>query len=189
MADIQEKEELTNQEVQSPDVDSTEENVEDYFNPFADVSDEDKEIEKEIEKEEVEEEPKDKEPVKEAVGEDVKNELAEIKAQNMASREVSKFVKEHPEFADMGDELIDLASKAMVKGHSKPVEFAIRNVKSPSFWIDYGKKLGREDLQEVSQNRVGGASLPKSDGKGTPDFMKMSKDEFRAYTAGVKNSA
>ncbi len=179
MADIQEKEELT-QEVQNPEVESTEENVEDYFNPFADISDEDKQVEEEI-----------KEDVSKAeteVDDNVKSELAEIKAVNSATREVSKFVKEHPEFADMGDELVDLASKAMVKGHSKPVEFAVRNVKSPSYWIDYGKRMAKEDLAEVSQNRVGGASMPKTEGKGSPDFSNMSSEEFNEYTRSVMSS-
>lgn len=183
MADIQEKEELT-QEVVAPVVDATEENVEDYFNPFADISDEDKQVEKEIKQETA-----DSKEVKTEVDVDVRSELAEVKAERQASREVSTFIKEHPEFEDMTDELVDLASKAVVKGHSKPLEFAVRNVKSPSYWIDYGKKLGREDMASVSQNRVGGSSLPKNSGKGTPDYMNMSKEEFEELTRSVTNGA
>jgi len=183
MADIQEKEELTNQEAQAPEIESTEENVEDYFNPFADISDEDKDIEEEIKKED---KTGKEAPVQ--LDDNVKGEIAEIKAVNSATREVSKFVKEHPEFSDMGDELVDLASKAMVKGHSKPVEFAVRNVKSPSYWIDYGRKLAREDIAEVSRNSIGGASMPKTDSKNT-DFSGLPTEDFNELVRNIKNSA
>ena len=186
MADIEEKEELTNQEVSSPDKASTEEKVEEYFNPFADISDEDQEIEKEIKEEKVEVKT---EPIKATTDDTViKGQLAEIKAQNLATRDVSKFVKEHPEFGEMSDELVDLASKAMVKGHSKPIEFAVRNVKSPSYWIDYGRKMAKEDYHEVSQNRVGGASMPKTEAK-EMDFSNMSSEEFNEYTRRVVSNA
>lgn len=181
MADIQEKEELT-QEAVAPVVDATEENVEDYFNPFADISDEDKQVEEEI-KEDV---SKKETP---QVDVDVRSELAEVKAERQASKEVSSFIKEHPEFEELSNDLVELASKAVVKGHSKPLEFAVRNVKSPSYWIDYGKKVAREDLASVSQNRVGGSSLPKNDSKGTPDFSSMSSDEFNEYTKSVLRGA
>ena len=181
MADIQEKEELT-QEVQTPEVESTQENVEDYFNPFADISEEDKQVEEEI-KEDV---SKKETP---QVDVDVRSELAEVKAERQASKEVSSFIKEHPEFEELSDDLVELASKAVVKGHSKPLEFAVRNVKSPSYWIDYGKKVAREDLASVSQNRVGGSSLPKNSGKGTPDFSSMSSEEFNEYTRSVLRGA
>lgn len=181
MADIQEKEELT-QEAVAPVVDATEENVEDYFNPFADISDEDKQVEDEI-KEDV---SKKETP---QVDVDVRSELAEVKAERQASKEVSSFIKEHPEFEELSNDLVELASKAVVKGHSKPLEFAVRNVKSPSYWIDYGKKVAREDLASVSQNRVGGSSLPKNDSKGTPDFSSMSSDEFNEYTKSVLRGA
>ena len=183
MADIQEKEELTNQEAQAPEIESTEENVEDYFNPFADISEEDKDIEEEIKKEG----RAGKEPTVQ-LDDNVKSELAEIKAVNSATREVSKFVKEHPEYMDMGDELVDLASKAMVRGHSKPVEFAIRNVKSPEYWIDYGRKLAREDIAEVSRNSIGGASMPKTDSKNT-DFSGLPTTDFNELVRSVKNGA
>lgn len=181
MADIQEKEELT-QEVQTPEVESTQENVEDYFNPFADISEEDKQVEDEI-KEDV---SKKETP---QVDVDVRSELAEVKAERQASKEVGAFIKEHPEFEELSNDLVELASKAVVKGHSKPLEFAVRNVKSPSYWIDYGKKVAREDLASVSQNRVGGSSLPKNDSKGTPDFSSMSSDEFNEYTKSVLRGA
>lgn len=181
MADIQEKEELT-QEAVAPVVDATEENVEDYFNPFADISDEDKQVEDEI-KEDV---SKKETP---QVDVDVRSELAEVKAERQASKEVGAFIKEHPEFEELSNDLVELASKAVVKGHSKPLEFAVRNVKSPSYWIDYGKKVAREDLASVSQNRVGGSSLPKNDSKGTPDFSSMSSDEFNEYTKSVLRGA
>ena len=181
MADIQEKEELT-QEAVAPVVDATEENVEDYFNPFADISDEDKQVEDEI-KEDV---SKKETP---QVDVDVRSELAEVKAERQASKEVGAFIKEHPEFEELSDDLVNLVSKAVVKGHSKPLEFAVRNVKSPSYWIDYGKRLGREDLASVSQNRVGGSSLPKNSGKGTPDFSSMYSEEFNEYTRSVLRGA
>ena len=183
MADIQEKEELTNQEAQAPEIESTEENVEDYFNPFADISEEDKDIEEEIKKED---KTGKEAPVQ--LDENVKGEIAEIKAVNSATREVSKFVKEHPEYMDMGDELVDLASKAIVRGHSKPVEFAVRNVKSPSYWIDYGRKLAREDIAEVSRNSIGGASMPKTDTKNT-DFSGLPTEDFNELVRNIKNSA
>jgi len=184
MADIQEKEELTDQEeIKAPETDSKgEESVEDYFNPFAEApepTEEDKEIEEDIKEEKKVEE----------VSPDVKSELAEIKALNTATREVGKFVKEHPEFGDMSDDLIDLASKAGARGHSKPVEFAVRNVKSPSYWIDYGKNMAKQDIGEVAQNRVGGASMPKRDGGGTPDFKSMSIAEFNEYSRSISSNS
>ena len=181
MADIQEKEELT-QEAVAPVVDATEENVEDYFNPFADISDEDKQVEDEI-KEDI---SKKETP---QVDVDVRSELAEVKAERQASKEVGAFIKEHPEFEELSNDLVELASKAVVKGHSKPLEFAVRNVKSPSYWIDYGKRVAREDLASVSQNRVGGCSLSKGSDKGTPDFSSMSSDEFNEYTKSVLRGA
>ena len=181
MADIQEKEELT-QEAVAPVVDATEENVEDYFNPFADISEEDKQVEEEI-KEDV---SKKETP---QVDVDVRSELAEVKAERQASKEVSSFIKEHPEFEELSNDLVELASKAVVKGHSKPLEFAVRNVKSPSYWIDYGKRVAREDLASVSQNRVGGSSLSKGSDKGTPDFSSMSSEEFNEYTRSVLRGA
>lgn len=180
MADIQEKEELT-QEAVAPVVDATEENVEDYFNPFADISEEDKQVEEEIKEDVSKKETQ--------VDVDVKAELVEVKAERQASKEVSSFIKEHPEFEELSDDLVELASKAVVKGHSKPLEFAVRNVKSPSYWIDYGKRVAREDLASVSQNRVGGSSLPKNSGKGTPDFSSMSSEEFNEYTRSVLRGA
>jgi len=184
-----EKEELTNQEavIQSPEEETVEENVEDYFNPFADISDEDKKIEEDI-KEEQKEDKKEEKKTQPDVEEDVKVKLLEIEATNKATREVSKFVKDHPEFGDMSDDLVDLASKAMVRGHSKPIEFAVRNVKSPSYWIEYGKKMAKEDYQEVSQNRVGSSGLSKVEPKDI-DFSKMSSEEFNEYTRKVLSNA
>lgn len=194
MADIQEKEELNTQEQVASENNAPEqeqENVEDYFNPFADISKEDKKIEEEIEEEEGEDEDKEKEnkPTSSPVEEDVKNELAEVRAERKASKEVNSFVKEHPEFSDMTDELIDLASKATVRGHSKPLEFAIRNVKSPTYWIEQGKKMAREDLSEVSRNKVGGSSLSKGENKGATDYMNVNKDDFETLVRSVKNGA
>jgi len=190
----EEKEVLTQEEeIKAPEKESTEEeNVEDYFNPFADVDADDDKIEKEIKKEKEEEEEEEEEEGKKTevpIGDDVRQELAQVKAERIASREVSKFIKDNPQFSDMEDDIVDLASKAMVKGHSKPVEFAIRNVKNPSYWIDYGKKIASEDIANVSQNRVGGSSLSKGDNKGVPDFSKMSKEEFNEYTRQVMNNA
>lgn len=185
------KEGLTQEaDVEASQNDSTEENVDDYFNPFADVTEEDKQIEKDIKDEsDAEDEDEVEEKESKPVEVDVRNELAEVKAERQASKEVSSFVKEHPEFEEMSDELIDLASKATVRGHSKPLEFALRNIKSPTYWIDYGKKVAREDLASVAQNRVGGASMPKGGKGGTPDFNSMSSEEFNDYYRQVVSRA
>ena len=189
----EEKEVLTQEqgtEVQAPEMESTEENVEDYFNPFADNSADDEKIEEEIkEDKKVEDKSEKVEETTSSIDSDVREELAQVKAERIASREVAKFVKENPQFSDMQDDIVDLASKAMVKGHSKPVEFAIRNVKSPSYWIDYGKKVASEDIASVSQNRVGGSSLSKGSNKGTPDFANMPKDEFDKFSRQVMSNA
>jgi hypothetical protein len=183
------KEGLTQEaDVEASQNDSTEENVDDYFNPFADITDEDKQIEKDIAKEDDGEDEVEQE-VSKPVESDVRSELAEVKAERQASKEVSAFVREHPEFEEMSDELIDLASKATVRGHSKPLEFAVRNIKSPNYWIDYGKKVAREDLASVAQNRVGGASIPKGGKSSTPDFNSMSSEEFNEYYRSVVSNA
>ena len=103
-----------------------------------------------------------------------------------ATREVAKYIKDKPEFADFSDELIDLAGKAMAKGHSKPLEFAVRNVKSPDYWLELGRKQAQEALSSADQTRIGGGSASKGAGNSTPDYGSMPTDDFMKTVAQVE---
>jgi len=177
------KEKLTTQDVnvQAPDESAVEENVEDYFNPFADVSEDDKVVEKPTEKDEEVVEKK------ESVVVDNGSEIKEVKATIEAQREVSKLVKENPMYADYADEIAEITAKAIVRGHSDPVEFAIRNIKSPSEWIEIGRRSGIEDAGVALKSRVGGASLSRSEGTSV-DFGTMNTNDFEKFVNSVKNS-
>ena len=155
-----------------------EENTDDYFNPFPDKKDE--VIEEKVEKKEDEE--VETEPIKEDSGIEL-----EYQADKQASREVREYVKENPLFADYADELAEIASKAIQRGHSKPVEFAIRNLKSPQEWIELGKKSGESSAVNVLKTRVGGSSVSSGD-KGTPDYNNMKSADFNKLVNKVKNS-
>ena len=176
------KEKLTTQEAngQAPVNNDVEENVEDYFNPFADVS-ENEEVE-EVEEEKVEE--KKEAPV---VIDNTHNELQEVKATVQAQREVAKLVKENSMYADYADEIAEITAKAIVRGHKNPVEFAIRNIKSPSEWIEIGRKSGIQDAGIALKSNVGGSSFSRSEAT-APDFNTMSSNDFEKFVNSVKNS-
>ncbi len=98
-------------------------------------------------------------------------------ADKTASRDVSKYVEEHPEFGEFKDGLVDLASKAIVAGHSKPLEFAIRNIKPPEFWAEFGRKQAQKAIGNAMQTRIGGTSNGNRGG-GQVDYSAMSEKDF-----------
>jgi len=183
MAEV--KEELNEQvDAQVEEVDSTEttedEDGDDYFNPFAEPKEEDVKEDKEIE--EKQEAKKEKSPVVKKPDIEV-----EYKADKQASRDVREFVKENPMFEDYANELADIASQAIQRGHSKPVEFAIRNLKSPTEWIEIGKRSGEKSATDVLRTNVGGRSLSKGEA-GSPDYKGMSSEDFNKLVSNVKNN-
>lgn len=178
------KEELKNgNEAEAPKEEIKEEDTEGLFNPFAEKEEGD-------EKEEVEKpEPKEEEEVeKEEEALPVTDSIAEeYQADKQASKEVREYVKENPMFEEYSDELKEIASKAIQSGHNRPVEFAIRNLKSPKDWIELGKKSGVEDAGNVLRSTVGGASVGKKNE--TPaDYGKMSSKEFEKTVMSIKNA-
>ncbi len=185
----EEKEKLTSEEEKDTSIDNQqeEENNEDYFNPFADTSDEDKAEDKKVEKEIEEDEKKEEvEPVK--VDSNLEGKVAEIEASTMAARDVTKLVNSKPEFAGMSDELIDLYAKAKVKGHSKPLEFAVRNVKSPDYWMELGKQQNSEATNQANQTRIGGGTAPKASSN-QPDYTNMPTDDFMQTVRKIEQGA
>jgi hypothetical protein len=171
-----EKEKLTDAPVEETPV---EENLEDYFNPFAEETEEDKEVKKEIDNEE----GKKEEPVK---NNELESKVIEIESMTKATREVAKYIIDKPEFVGFSDELIDLAGKAMAKGHSKPLEFAVRNVKSPDYWLELGRKQAQEALSSADQTRIGGSSAGKGAGGNTKDYSGMATEDFLKEVAQVE---
>jgi len=181
------KEKLTDQKEDADEQtftdNTTDENAEDYFNPFADVSDDSEEEVKE-EKEAKEE----KEEKVEKVEKEQKIELEEVKATVQAQKDVAKLIKENPMYADWADEIADIAAKAIVRGHKDPIEFAIRNIKSPAEWIEIGRKSGIEDAGVALKTKIGGSSLGRTEASST-DFNAMSTSDFEKFVNSVKNSA
>ena len=175
------KDKLTEQDVESnvPEKD-TEENVEDYFNPFADVKEE---VKEEVVEEVVEDEKK--EEVKPPVV-DRDNELKEVKATIEAQRTVGKFIKENPMYADFSEEIAEMTAKAIVRKVANPVEFAIRNIRSPQEWIEIGRKSGIEDAGTALRSRVGGSSFARGE-ETVKDFGAMNTNDFEAFVNSIKN--
>lgn len=175
------KEKLTEQEVETPVVEDTQDSVEDYFNPFADIKEKEEEVVEEVE-------VKEEAPVKkeQTVDTGASDELKEVKASIQAQRDVAKLVKENPMYADYADQIAEIATKAIVRGHKNPVEFAIRNIKSPEEWIEIGRKSGIEDAGVALKSRVGGASLGRTEGNSL-DFNSMSTNDFEKFVNNVKN--
>lgn len=180
------KEKLTTQDVNgdAPVDNSAEENVEDYFNPFADIKEDAEEfpVKKSSDDDEEEEALIKKDPT---IAE-TSNELKEVKASIEAQREVTKFVRDNPIFADYAEEIAEIAAKAIVRGHTKPVEFAIRNIRNPQEWIEIGRKSGIEDASVALRSKVGGASIGRGE-SAAPDFNTMSSDDFEKFVNSVKN--
>mgnify|MGYP000889832355 CR=1 FL=1 len=175
------KEKLTTQDVkeEAPVDNGVEENVEDYFNPFADVSE--NEGVEEVKEENVEE--KKEAPV---VIDNTHNELQEVKATVQAQREVTKLVRDNPMYSDYAEEIAEITAKAIVRGHKNPVEFAIRNIRSPQEWIEIGRKSGIEDAGVALRSKVGGASMGRGEST-APDFNNMSTGDFEKFVNSVKN--
>jgi len=180
------KEKLTTQDVNedAPVDNSAEENVEDYFNPFADIKEDVEEAPvKKGSDDEEEEAPVKRDPV---VAE-TSNELKEVKASIEAQREVTKLVRDNPMYADYAEEIAEITAKAIVRGHKNPVEFAIRNIRSPQEWIEIGRKSGIEDAGVALRSKVGGASMGRGEST-APDFNNMSTGDFEKFVNEVKNS-
>lgn len=182
------KEELTNQQdqVQDNTPEKEEENVDDYFNPFVDIKDDEEVVEDGADdKEDDVEEGKEK--VVPEVDRETKQQLTEVQATLQAQKDVSKFIREKPEYAEFAEELMETTAKAIAKGYSKPVEFALRNIKSPDFWMDWARKEALADAENVLKSRVGGSSRSKSGG-GDVDVSAMNSKDFEAYVNKIKNS-
>ena len=173
-----EGEEEGDEEEEGGEEGENDEDADDYFNPFG------KNEEKEEEGGEKEEEGDNKkEKEEEAVPDPLisKNaqELKEVKATVQAQGEVAKLLKDNPEYADLSDDLVRIASQAIVQGHVKPIEFAIRNVRSPSYWEKKGRESGIESARQVIGSRIGGTSGTPTSGKDT-DYDGMSSDDFNS---------
>ena len=186
------KEKLTDQkedaDEQTSTDNTTDENAEDYFNPFADVSDDsEEEVREEKEAKEEKEEKVEKVEKEQKVDKSL-IELEEVKATVQAQKDVAKLIKENPMYADWADEIADIAAKAIVRGHKDPIEFAIRNIKSPAEWIEIGRKSGIEDAGVALKTKIGGSSLGRTEASST-DFNAMSTSDFEKFVNSVKNSA
>ena len=175
------KEKLTSEEVKvdAPEKEVEEENVEDYFNPFA-------EVKEEVVKEEVKEEVVDDKDKPQVPVVDTSNELKEVKATLEAQKTVAKFVKENPMYADYAEEISDMTAKAMVRNVPNPIEFAIRNIKSPSEWVEIGTKLGIDAAGTALRSKIGGSSFARGE-EVQKDFGAMSTNDFEAFVNSVKN--
>jgi hypothetical protein len=179
------KEKLTTQDVNedAPVDNSAEENVEDYFNPFADIKEEE---EAPVKKGSVDEEEEEAPVKRDPVVAETSNELKEVKASIEAQREVAKLVRDNPMYADYAEEIAEITAKAIVRGHKNPVEFAIRNIKSPQEWIEIGRKSGIEDAGVALKSKVGGASMGRGEST-APDFTSMDTKDFEKFVNSVKN--
>lgn len=167
---------------------------EDLFDPFATIkkNNEDKEKENvdkgkdEEDKSKVNDEGEDKEGKDKINKEDDKVNKSDgntdwktqYDADKAAKRDVSKYVEDHPEFKEFAGELEELASKAIVVGHSKPLEFALRNVRPASYWIEFGRKQNQKAIGNAMQTRIGGTSGANRNGSAMPDYENMSFDDF-----------
>ena len=174
------KEKLNGQEVVEEVVETeAEESAEDYFNPFAEIKKEEK-VEEKVEEE------AEKTEEKAPVVADTSNELKEVKATLEAQKVVAKLVKENPMYADYAEEISEMTAKAMVRNVSNPVEFAIRNIKSPQEWIDIGTKLGVDAAGVAIRSKIGGSSFARGE-EVQKDFAAMSPSEFEVFVQNVKN--
>lgn len=145
-----------------------EEDADEYFDPFGKKT--------ETKKPEKEEEDK-KEDKKETEVVTTNNEDSEARAKLEAIDLVDEYIDKHPEFKDLKKTLREFSAKAILQGMSKPLEFAIRNVQTPEYWVNYGKKLGVEDAKGALNTRLGGIGTRKGS-EGSPDYGKMSSEDF-----------
>lgn len=145
-----------------------EEDVNEYFDPFG----------KKIEAKKPEKEEEDKEEgKKETEVVMTNNKDSEARAKLEAIDIVDEYIDKHPEFKDLKKTLREFSAKAILQGMSKPLEFAIRNVQTPEYWVNYGKKLGVEDAKGALNTRLGGIGTRKGS-EGSPDYGKMSSEDF-----------
>lgn len=180
----EEKEKLTEAQEQDTNVDAQEQEVEeqeseDLFDPFADIDD-DNEQEVEEQKEDQEEEKK----VKKETQEPVEDKKARAKID--AYEAVDDYIEDNPEFEDIKKELRDYTAKAIERGHSDPVEFAVRNAKSPKFWMKVGEARARQALESAKSTTLRGSSASANANRGTQDFSNMASDDFNALVNQVK---
>lgn len=159
------------------------EEVEDYFNPFADIVEE-KEEEVVEEKKEVDEKVVEK---KEVVVNKTDDISIQYNADKQARTDVRKLVEGNPMFAEYADNIEELTSKAIVRGIKNPVEFAVRNLKSPKEWIDIGIKMATKDVGDAMRTKIGGASSSKSEA-GEVDVWAKSTEDFNKMVNQVKSN-
>jgi len=173
---IDDTEDTVEEEVEEKEEDQEEE---DLFNPFADLKEDEVEEKPEEKKEEEEEKP-------EVKTDD--NFSKQYQADKQAGKEVKAFIEKNPMYKEFQDDITEIASKAILSGHSKPVEFAVRNVKPVGFWVEYGMKIGSRDAGNALKTVTLGSSKSKTDG-GEPDFSTtgMKSSDFESYVNKVKN--
>ncbi len=180
---INEEDKTKNQEQEGQEGEDEEE---DYFNPFADVKEEDEEEEQEDEKNEEENKNKTKEVVKEKVKQESQEDL-EARARLDAIDMVDEFVENNEQYADLKKELRELTAKAIQKGYSNPIEFARRNVKSPDYWIKLGEQRAKEAIENARASTIRFTSASAGVGSEV-DYEDMDKKEFEQLVEKVKSS-
>jgi hypothetical protein len=177
----EEEEEVENEQENDNEEVDQEEDAEEYFNPFAEKKDD--VIKSDDEEEEQESKGIEK---KEVANEDRQENYAdsEARAKLDAIDLVDEYIEQNPDFSDLKKTLREYTSKAILQGHAKPLEFALRNAKSPEYWINLGKKMGVEGAQQALGTRMGG----RSGGAGSSqkaDFDSMPSNEFNDYVNKV----
>jgi hypothetical protein len=184
-----EKEKLTEAQEQDTDVEAQEQdNIEqedegeDLFNPFADVDDE----EEVVEEQEEEDDDTKKEDIKEEKSEPVEDKKA--RARLDAIEAVDEYLEENPDYDLVKKELREYTAKAIERGHKNPVEFALRNAKSPSYWMKLGEQRAREAIESGKSTTLRGSSASAGAGNKSQDFASMPKSDFNAMVEQVKRS-
>jgi len=177
LTEAQEQDTEVNANEQEQIVEEQEGDEDDYFNPFAD-----KEVEEQ--EEEVKEEKKEKEEEEESESEVVEDKKA--RARLDAIEAVDDYLEENPDYQDIKKELREYTAKAIERGHSNPVEFALRNAKSPKFWMKLGEQRAREALENAKSSTLRGSSASSGVGKGSQDFSSMPKSDFNAMVEKIK---
>ncbi|OQB05256.1 MAG: hypothetical protein BWY21_02038 [Parcubacteria group bacterium ADurb.Bin216] len=184
---INEEDKTKNQEQEGQEQEGEEE---DYFNPFADVKEEDEEEEQEDEKNEEEEGEEEDKKTKKVVKGKVKQESQEdleARARLDAIDIVDEFVENNEQYADLKKELRELTAKAIQKGYSNPIEFARRNVKSPDYWIKLGEQRAKEAIENARASTIRFTSASAGVGSEV-DYEDMDKKEFEQLVEKVKSS-
>lgn len=166
-----------------------EDKVEDLFDPFATKKVEDKQEDKKEDKVEDKQEDKKGDTITEdkkvlnTKSSDIPFEV-QYSADKQAKTDVRTFLNDHPEFEEIKDDLEDLTSKAIARGHSNPIEFAKRNAKPVEYWMEKARKQAQVDIGNAQQTRIGaGGNSNQRNGGALPDFANMSNEEFNNYYA------